>query len=124
MKTGKRPMATMIKLAATAGTARSNPAADRRQAIRHSVSAIVAVADAHGETATMRVEDLSTHGCSLTGAAAWLRIGKILSIKLDDDSPVEAITRWVRGNSAGAEFFHPLGAENGSWRQLIEEQGF
>ena len=117
-------MTTMSKLVTIHETERSASTPDRRKAIRHSVTAIVAVSDAFGDPVIMQVEDLSTHGCSLNGEAAWLRIGKILTIKLEDDSPVQAITRWVRGNAAGAEFFRPLAAEHSCWRQLLEAQGF
>ncbi len=98
--------------------------ADRRKVSRHDVSALVQVANAAGNSAAMDVEDLSTHGCSIKGDATWLRLGMILSISLQDDPPVRAITRWVRGGVAGVEFFRPLAAQQLCWRGLLADQGF
>jgi hypothetical protein len=117
-------MASISKLIPAAEAEQSRRPSDRRRIGRRSVKAIVAVSNASGSRATMDVEDLSTHGCSINGDAAWLRIGMILAIRLEDDAPVQSITRWIRGDAAGVEFFRPLSPEHGCWHQLLEDQGF
>ncbi len=102
----------------------SAPFQQRRKVARHRANAIVQVSNAAGLATSMRVIDLSTHGCSINGDASTLRLGMILSINLGDDRPIQAIIRWVRGEVAGIEFFRPLIADQSAWRALLADQGF
>ncbi len=73
----------------------------------------------------MRVIDLSTHGCGINGdASSSMRLGMILSIRLDDERPIQAIIRWIRGEVAGIEFFRPITADQSGWRALLADQSF
>lgn len=94
----------------------------RRAARRHAqVSAKIQSAVA-GKAAMATIVDISTNGCCLTAAVDWLRTGGFITIKLERDEPVQAIVRWVRGDSAGVEFLRPLSFEQVAWRKVIDQQ--
>ena len=96
------------------------PAPTRRKAHRRLVDATVTVLTASGDEAAARVGDASTHGCSLTVDAGWLRNGRFVTLLLDDAEPLQAIVRWVRDGRAGLEFLRPLPAGSGAWQDLAD----
>ena len=117
-------MARILKIVEVEDPAEARFIPNRREFSRYSVKAEVEVANAAGAKAAMRVEDLSSHGCSIKGEVDWLRLGMILSIVLEHEPPVQAITRWVRGGKAGVEFFRPLNTAQADWQALLKQQGF
>lgn len=115
-------MATSQKSVQAANAAGVESRPDRRKASRRAVSARVQVSNVAGSGSILTVEDLSSYGCSIKGDTSWLRLGMILSIRLEDDLPVQAVTRWVRSNVAGVEFFRPLNSAQQCWRALLKTQ--
>lgn len=108
----------------TFDSAVSEPCKQRRKVVRRPASAIVQVSNAAGITASLRVIDLSSHGCSINGDASSLRLGMILSMSLGGERPIQAIIRWIRGEVAGIEFFRPITADQSGWRALLADQSF
>lgn len=117
-------MARILKIVEVEDPAEARFIPNRREFSRYSVKAEVEVANAAGTKAAMSVEDLSSHGCSIKGEVDWLRLGMILSIVLEHEPPMQAITRWVRDGKAGVEFFRPLNAAQTDWQALMKQQGF
>ena len=117
-------MGRMLKIVELDDDTGSRFIPSRREVTRYLVKAAVEVANTSGTKAAMRVEDLSSHGCSIKGEVDWLRLGMILSIVLEHEPPVQAITRWVRGGKAGVEFFRPLNTAQADWQALLKQQGF
>ena len=114
-----RSDSTTVKSAAVAEI-RNRP--DSRKTTRHRANQEVQVATSAVVIVTMTVGDISLHGCSLGGDTSMLRLGMILSVRLDAETPVQVITRWVRDGVAGAEFFRPLSSSQAGWLQLLSAQ--
>ncbi len=92
---------------------------ERRKAVRRAVDTQVRVSNSAEERCDARISDLSLHGCNVKCEAVWLRIGAFISIELGEDRPVEGIVRWVRDDSCGVEFLHPLSHDLEDWQTLI-----
>ncbi|MFM2302085.1 MAG: hypothetical protein RLZZ84_1821 [Pseudomonadota bacterium] len=86
-----------------------------RQTDRQSASGTVLVQSSHGERATKRLRDISTHGCNLVGETDWLRMGIFVTISLSSERSIQAIVRWVRGDACGVEFLRPIPDAEADW---------
>ena len=91
----------------------------RRGAERASVHIEAKITSSCGETATMMIDNVSTHGCNIGGVTDWLRIGSFVGVGLAQEQPLQAIVRWVRDGSAGLEFMRPVPRDNATWHELI-----
>ena len=91
---------------------------ERRRAPRQAACATARLRSTYGDETEVMLADISIHGCSIRSEASWLRSGSFVSIKLEEDPPLQAIVRWVRNGAAGLEFVHPLSSEHLEWRAL------
>jgi len=73
-----------------------------------------------GVSNEVQLADVSAHGCCVRGDAEGLRIGRFVSIGLDEDSMLQAVIRWVRDGTAGMEFLRPIPPEQVEWHDLME----
>ena len=79
-----------------------------RKAARRPARGVVAVRSSHGDKIRAELHDFSAFGCNIVSDASWLRMGSFITLKLSEDISVQAIVRWVRNGSCGAEFLRPL----------------
>lgn len=55
------------------------------------------------------VENVTAYGCGLRSEALRFQVGDLLSLRIDDIGPIEAIIRWISPRKgAGVEFLRPL----------------
>lgn len=94
-------------------------ATDRRRNTRHKASGAATITNARGDTAKVRLTDVSQHGCAVTGTFDTMRVGAFITITLGSDKPVQGIIRWLRDGSAGIEFLWPLPTGSLEWNELI-----
>ncbi len=94
--------------------------ANRRRAPRAIVEIEATVLSSRGDSAGMTIANVSIHGCNINGPADWLRLGSFVAVELNASEAMNAIVRWVRGESAGLEFLRPVPAGHASWHQLID----
>ena len=94
---------------------------DRRRAVRRAVDTQVRVSNSANKRCDSRISDFSSYGCNVKCEADWLRTGAFIAIELGDDKPVEGIVRWVRDDSCGVEFLHPLASDLEEWQALINQ---
>ena len=92
---------------------------ERRKVSRYPTEVTALLRAASGDQAEVRIADVSTHGCSVRGEAAWLRVGIFLSIGFDEEPGLQAVVRWIRDGSAGMEFLRPVPPESKEWHALI-----
>ena len=81
---------------------------ERRKAQRQSADCPVFVISSAGERSEARLHDISPHGCNLSSEAEWLRLGKFVTLRLDEERSLPAIVRWARDGVAGVEFLRPI----------------
>ncbi len=81
----------------------------------------VSIGSSSSQTSEATIRDASTHGCRINSDASWLRLGAIISIRLEDDAGVMGIVRWVRDGAAGVEFLQPLTPGQDAWESLFED---
>lgn len=67
------------------------------------------------------IRDLSSHGCRIDTDATWLRIGAFITIRLDEQSAVMGIVRWLRGGAGGIEFLQPIRPGDDAWQVLFDD---
>lgn len=79
-----------------------------RKAARRPARGAVTVRSSHGDQIHAELHDFSAFGCNVVSDAAWLRMGSFITLTLSEDTSVQAIVRWVRNGSCGAEFLRPL----------------
>ena len=91
----------------------------RRKTSRTPVNVAAKVTSSRGDSASMTIGNVSTHGCNVRGEAGWLRMGGFVSVRLTDDQPLQAIVRWVRDGTAGLEFLRPVPVGHTEWHELI-----
>ena len=72
------------------------------------------------DCAEVQLADISMHGCCVRGEATGLRIGRFVSVGIDEEPMLPAVIRWVRDNAAGMEFLRPIPPERHEWHELIE----
>lgn len=102
----------------TAATSADTP--KRRKVSRTPANTVARLHSSHGDSASVSLLDLSTHGCCVRGAAEWIRIGCFVSIALGEEPALQAIVRWVRDEAAGLEFLRPVPPERSEWFDLLE----
>jgi len=74
----------------------------------------------NGTNREMQLGDLSTHGCRVDGEVEGFRVGRFVSVGLDETSMLQAVVRWVRNNAAGMEFLRPIPPERTEWHDLMD----
>ena len=79
-----------------------------RKAARRPARGMVGVRSSHGDQTVAELHDFSAFGCNIVSAAAWLRIGSFITLRLSDEHTAQAIVRWIRAGSCGVEFLRPL----------------
>lgn len=94
------------------------PVSDRRREPRHATGIQGNLRASDGSGMAVRVAEISLHGCRITSERCPLRSGMFVSVGLDDQPPLEAIVRWVRGEDAGMEFLWPIPPERVEWLRL------
>jgi hypothetical protein len=72
------------------------------------------------DSADVQLADISMHGCCVKTEADGLRVGRFVSIGIDDEPMLQAVIRWVRAGSAGMEFLRPIPSERYEWHDLID----
>jgi PilZ domain len=100
--------ARFLRLGSMAGASAVKPTLPARKASRRAITSAVTISSAAGDQVGALLQDLSLFGCNVRGDAAWLRIGRFVSIHFADGSAVQAIVRWTRDGSIGIEFLRPL----------------
>lgn len=92
---------------------------DRRKAHRYTAEAAATLHSSHGESASVILADVSTHGCNVQGELDWLRAGSFVSIAFGDEPLLSAVVRWIRDGAAGMEFLQPIPAARTEWHALM-----
>ncbi|GGY95370.1 hypothetical protein GCM10011614_07590 [Novosphingobium colocasiae] len=93
---------------------------ERRRETRHNSAVTVMLQFASGSRTSVQLTDVSLHGCCIRGDSDRLHQGRILSIGLNDHPMLDAIVRWVRDDTAGMEFLHPVPVERREWHDLMD----
>ncbi len=93
---------------------------DRRREPRVATHYLAKLQFSQDDSADVQLADVSMHGCCVTTDADGLRIGRFISIGIDDEPMLQAVIRWVREGSAGMEFLRPIPAERYEWHDLID----
>ncbi|MFO1256554.1 MAG: PilZ domain-containing protein [Sphingomonadaceae bacterium] len=84
------------------------PRPNTRRVSRRVAEAIATVKSSGGERCTARIRDVSVFGCSLVCDAKWLRTGMFVTVQLTSEWSIQAIVRWARDGTGGAEFLRPI----------------
>jgi hypothetical protein len=95
-------------------------ATERRKVVRSPAEVNALLLSSHGDEASVRLADVSSHGCSVKGEVPWLRPGSFVSIGFGEEPALRAIVRWMRGDAAGMEFLRPIPPERTEWHALID----
>jgi len=93
---------------------------ERRRVSRIPAEVNALMLSSHGERACVKLADVSSHGCSVTGHVGWLRAGSFVSIGFSEGTGLRAIVRWLRDDAAGMEFLQPVPRERTEWHALID----
>lgn len=80
----------------------------KRQELRLPVEITSKYRTGSGQAHIVRVSNLSRSGCLLHQNYSVLRPGKMLTIRLGEIGPIEAVVRWQDGLKIGLEFLTPL----------------
>jgi hypothetical protein len=73
-----------------------------------------------GTSDGVHLADISMHGCCIRSDSEGLRIGRFVSIGIDEEPMLQAVIRWVRDGAAGMEFLRPIPPERSEWHELID----
>ena len=73
-----------------------------------------------GSSREMQLADISTHGCRVDGEVEGFRVGRFISVGIDETSMLQAVVRWVRNDAAGMEFLRPIPPERTEWHDLMD----
>lgn len=92
---------------------------NRRKVSRATANALAILRGSGSEIVSVRLADVSIHGCATVGEAAWARTGRFVSIELDNGEALQAIVRWTREATTGFEFLRPVPTECAEWHRLI-----
>jgi hypothetical protein len=93
---------------------------ERRRVVRSPAEVEALLLSSHGDEASVRLADVSSHGCNVRGEVPWLRPGSFVSIGFGDAPELRAIVRWMREGAAGMEFLQPIPPERTEWHALID----
>jgi hypothetical protein len=93
---------------------------DRRRELRVPAGYQAILEFSEGDSNKVSLADISTHGCCVRSEAEGMRIGRFVSIGIDDGQMLQAVVRWVRDGAAGMEFLRPIPPERSEWHELIE----
>lgn len=96
------------------------PKSDRRREPRFAAGLEGTLFLSDASTTTVRIAEISLHGCRVSGDHSDLRAGMFVSIALGDETPLEAIVRWVRESDAGMEFLWPISPDRREWHDLVD----
>ena len=100
--------------------ARQDTFDDRRRERRHATQYEAMLETSQGRRLSVRLADISHHGCCVETSGDGLRQGAFVSIGLCDHSMLPAIVRWVRGQAAGMEFLRAVPADQTAWMDLMD----
>jgi PilZ domain len=94
--------------------------ATRRREPRFSTWHDARLENAHGDSATVLLAEVSLHGCRIRADQPWLRTGAFVAISLAEGPGLQAIVRWVRDGAAGMEFLRPIPDHCSQWHELMD----
>lgn len=100
--------------------ARHNQSTERRREPRHSAGAQATIQFISGSQFMVQLADVSLHGCCIRGETERLQQGRIVSIGLHDHPMIDGIVRWVRADTVGLEFLHPIPVERHESHDLMD----
>jgi hypothetical protein len=100
-------------MASSSATAPSRP--ERRKALRSPFTGAVRVAVGDSQAVSAQLRDISQFGCNIKLRAAWLRVGRFVTLTFDEELEILAVIRWNRDDIAGLEFFRPLDLAQADW---------
>lgn len=95
-------------------------AAERRREDRIKAQYRARLQFADGADNEVELADISMHGCCIRSDADGLRIGRFVSIGIDEEPKLQAVIRWVRDGLAGMEFVRPIPPERDEWHDLMD----
>lgn len=93
---------------------------ERRREPRYAAGAAATLKSAQGDSDDVQLIDASMHGCSVQCDAGWLRIGRFVSISIEERPALEAVIRWLRDGTAGMEFLRPIPPDREEWQDLLD----
>ncbi|MBS0481744.1 MAG: PilZ domain-containing protein [Proteobacteria bacterium] len=62
----------------------------------------------NGDATKARLHDISVYGCNVICQVDWLRPGSFVTVRISQERSIQAIVRWIRGESSGIEFLRPI----------------
>lgn len=80
----------------------------RRKAARRPFDGKVVISSSQAERSLGRMCNISPFGCNVRVTADWLRVGRIVSLKVSPERTIQAIVRWTRDDQAGLEFLRAI----------------
>lgn len=81
---------------------------EKRGRLRHALMREARCHTARGQTLDGQMTDLSTSGCRFFSHRAPLRVGEIVSVRIDGLEGMLGHVRWVQGSVMGIRFERPL----------------
>jgi hypothetical protein len=94
---------------------RAQTPACRRKAERQPFDGKVVIGLSESEGSIGRMRNISPFGCNVQVKADWLRVGRIVSLKVSADRTIQAIVRWTRDDQAGLEFLRAIDLAEAEW---------
>ena len=99
-------------------TVESSPDRRRETRVPARYQAILQLSE--GVSSEVHLADISAHGCCVRSEDQGLRIGRFVSIGIEQEPMLQAVIRWVRNDAVGMEFLRPIPPERSEWHELIE----
>ena len=81
---------------------------DERREIRLPVRMQGRYRSGNGRVHDVQVSNLSAAGCRMFQNHSWLDIGDVISLRVENIGPIDAIVRWKDRTEMGVEFLTPL----------------
>lgn len=79
-----------------------------RRVDRKTTSASITIESSSDQSEEAVLRDISAFGCNILSTAAWLTMGKFVTLRLGKSRQIPAIVRWTRDDVAGLEFLRPI----------------
>ena len=106
-------MSETVKMATSSAAVPSGH--NRRRADRQPFNGKVVIGFGGSDSSIGRIRNISPFGCNVVADADWMRIGRIVSLKVGGRRVIQAIVRWTRDGTTGLEFLRPIDLAEVEW---------
>jgi hypothetical protein len=109
---GLVPVSETVKMATSSAAVPAGH--NRRRADRQPFNGKVVIGFG-GESGIGRIRNISPFGCNVVADVDWMRVGRIVSLKVGGRRVIQAIVRWTHDGTTGLEFLRPIDLAEAEW---------